>query len=136
MVDLQSFSWLILVFVGLLLIVIAYILFSMTAKQAGRGEILQTGKRGAPGVCPVCGSILKKGESVKSAVYPGEDDKLCYIYGCPNCFSTCKEGLIRQCPVCKKTLAQGSHLIARYFERKTGQKRVHILGCPECRFRS
>lgn len=132
--NLQPLSWLILVFMGLVLLILAYNLFSATSKQAGEKKILRTGQRGEPGVCPVCGSILQKGEQIKSALYPGENDRLCYIYGCPHCYPICKSGLERMCPVCKKRIGQEAHLIARYFERKNAKKRVHILGCTNCRF--
>jgi len=84
MTDLQPLSWMILVFIGLFLIVFAYVLFSASAKHASGKKIRQTGKKGSPGVCPVCGTVLARDEQVKSAVYPGADDRLCYIYGCPH----------------------------------------------------
>ena len=136
MTDLQPLSWMILVFIGLFLIVFAYVLFSASAKHASGKKIRQTGKKGAPGVCPVCGTVLARDEQVKSAVYPGSDDRLCYIYGCPHCYPGCEKGVQRQCPVCHKTVPNEAHLIARYFDRKKGKKRVHILGCSNCRFMS
>ncbi len=133
MLDLQPFSWMILVFVGIFLIWLLFTLIGLTAKKGDPDKIHETGKRGDPGVCPVCGSLLKKGEKLISALYPGESDRLCYIYGCPHCYPQCKEELARQCPVCKKAIYQEQHLVARYFERKNENKRVHILGCPNCR---
>ena len=65
----------ILVFVGLFLITLAYGLFSAGSKKPSGKKIHETGKRGDPGICPVCGSVLKKSESLKSAVYPGKEDK-------------------------------------------------------------
>ncbi len=134
MVELQAFSWIILIFVAIFLIWLLYIVFSATAKRGNPDNVYETGKRGDPGVCPVCGTILKKGESLKSALYPGEKDRLCYIYGCPHCYPHCKAHLTRQCPVCKEPLSQENHLIARYFERIDESKRVHIVGCPKCRY--
>ena len=136
MANLQLFSWMILVFVGISLLAAGYWLFNMVSKKPGESKFHETGKKGAPGICPVCGSVLKKGESLKSAVYPGKDDKLCYIYGCSHCYPTCIDNVKRICPVCKKSIGQESHLIARYFERRNTKDRVHILGCPNCRFRS
>ncbi len=133
MFNLEPLSWLILIFLGVLLIGLIYILFSATAKRASGEKIHETGRRGAPGACPICASLLKNGAQLKSALYPGEDDRLCYIYGCPHCYPNCKANLIRQCPVCNKEIAQEEHLVARYFERKNDQKRVHILGCSSCR---
>ncbi|QSI04082.1 hypothetical protein DYQ05_03645 [Treponema pedis] len=57
---LQPFSWMILVFVDLFLLVLAYVLFSSISKKASGEKLKETGKRGDPGVCPVCGYILKK----------------------------------------------------------------------------
>ena len=131
--NLQPLSWLILVFIGLGLLILAYSLFSATSMQSGKKSIHRTGQRGALGGCPICGSILQKGEQIKSALYPGENDRLCYIYGCPHCYPICKSGLERSCPVCKQRVGQEAHLIARYFERKNAKKRVHILGCTKCR---
>jgi hypothetical protein len=136
MSDLQPFSWMILVFVGIFLIALVYGLFNASSKKPGMRKIHETGEKGAPGVCPVCGSVLKKGESIKSAVYPGKEDKLCYIYGCPHCYPACIDKVQRACPVCKNKIGQEAHLIARYFNRKKGTDRVHILGCSNCRFRS
>ncbi len=133
MFDLEPLSWLILVFVGIFIIVLIYALFSATAKRATGEKIHETDRRGAPGACPVCGSILKNGAQLKSALYPGEQDRLCYIYGCPHCYPRCKVNLSRQCPVCNKELGQEDHLVARYFERRNAPKRVHIVGCPSCR---
>lgn len=134
--NLQPFSWMILVFIGLFLLTLAYVLFSLISKKAGTEKVQETGIRGAPGICPICGSFLKKGEQVKSALYEGTDDRLCYIYGCPHCYPLCESGLQRKCPVCNKKMGQETHLIARYFERKNNKKRVHILGCANCRFRN
>ncbi|AGT43254.1 OadG family protein [Treponema pedis] len=133
---LQPFSWMILVFVGLFLLVLAYVLFSSISKKASGEKLKETGKRGDPGVCPVCGYILKRGEQVKSALYPGDDDRLCYIYGCPHCYPLCEAGLQRKCPVCNEKMGQEAHLIARYFERRNDKKRIHILGCANCRFKN
>ncbi|CEM60722.1 hypothetical protein DWQ65_07635 [Treponema phagedenis] len=131
----SPFSWLILTFVGIFLLVIGYAVFSMFTKKAGQEKIPEYGKAGDPGFCPVCGKKLKKNERVQSAVYSDSDDKLCYIYGCPHCYPHTESNVERSCPVCHKKLGGESYLIARLFERKDESKHIHILGCPDCRFK-
>jgi len=80
--------------------------------------------------CPLCGTMLKKSEKVKSVVFPGEPDKLMHIFGCPYCYGSGKNSRI--CPVCKKPLKDEDYVIARVFE-KPGRSHVHVLGCSSCR---
>ena len=88
--------------------------------------------------CPVCGTPLLPGENLYSKVFRPMNvcDQLCVIYGCPHCYPRCENDVQRQCPVCHKSVPNEAHLIARYFDRKKGKKRVHILGCSNCRFMS
>ncbi len=91
--------------------------------------------------CPLCGELLKKGETVHSVLYPGKPDSIMEIYGCPFCDTKPKGGEsetktsghrnTRTCPVCKKVMPDDSLLIARVYE-KPGKKHVHVLGCSVC----
>lgn len=131
---LSPFSWFILVFIGVTLAIIAYFLFTMQGKKEKASDYVPKGKPGTPGVCPICCTVLRKGEQLKTKVYPSEGtDRLCSIYGCPHCYPTMKEGSERFCPVCKAPVPTDSYLIARLFDRSKTDKHVRILGCRECR---
>ncbi len=129
-----SFYVLFLVFIGVVLLVFAYGLFSSSSRKKGgveRGK--ERGKPGDQGVCPVCGSLLTDGAQIKSAVFPGEGERLVHIFGCPHCHPYAEKGVDRGCPVCKRRLAPEGYLIARLFERPNAKRHVHILGCVACR---
>ncbi len=130
----SPFSWFILVFIGILLAIIAYFLFTPKSKKNGVSKYLPKGKPGAPGVCPICCTVLTKGEQLKTKVYPSSGgDSLCSIYGCPHCYPVVESDADRFCPVCKAPVPTDSYLIARLFDRSRTDKHVHILGCKECR---
>ena len=131
---LSPLSWLILVFIGIILTVIAYLLFTVKRRKTIPSASLPKGKPGAPGVCPVCCTVLKKGEQLKTKVYPAtETDRLCSIYGCPHCYPVIEHSADRHCPVCKAPVAVDAYLIARLFDRGKTDKHVRILGCKQCR---
>jgi len=121
-----------LVFLALLLFFFAFGLFTSRSKKR-RPDRDRKGIVGEKGVCPLCTTILARGEQLKSAVYPGDDDRICHIFGCPHCHPYMEDSLVRRCPVCKKKVPQEGYLIARMFDRPGGRKHVHILGCTECR---
>lgn len=81
--------------------------------------------------CPLCGTILKGEERVKSAVFPGGKERMTHIFGCPHCFppNTVHR---RICPVCLKEVPREGKVIARMFT-SPGRKHVHVLGCSSCR---
>ena len=81
--------------------------------------------------CPLCGSPLKKGETVKTVVYPAEGDTLAEVFGCPYCYGDSAEA-VRICPVCKRPIPEEGHVIGRMF--KEG-RHLHVLGCTRCRKR-
>jgi hypothetical protein len=83
--------------------------------------------------CPLCGSLLARGEVVKSVVFPGKPDRIMHVFGCPHCLPPDGE-LERICPVCKKTVQVGGYVIGRYFEAP-GRHHLHVLGCTSCRER-
>ena len=131
---LSPVSWFILVCIGIVLMIIAYMLFTFKPKKMVSRSYRQKGKPGAPGVCPICCTVLGKGEQLKTKVYPSEGtDRLCSIYGCPHCYPVEESGTNRFCPVCKASVAPESYLIARLFDRSKTNKHVRILGCKQCR---
>jgi hypothetical protein len=79
--------------------------------------------------CPLCGTLLKKGERVKSVIYPSKGDTLAEVYGCPHCYGQSATEL-RICPVCKKPVSEDGYVIGRMF--KEG-RHLHVLGCTGCR---
>lgn len=79
--------------------------------------------------CPLCGSPLKKGETVKTVVYPSKGDTLAEVFGCPFCYGETAVA-VRICPVCKKPVPEDGFVIGRMF--KEG-RHLHVLGCTGCR---
>lgn len=130
---LSPFYILILVFAGIFLLVFAYGLFSATRKRQPKTPIRQRGRPGDAGICPVCGTLLASNEQIKSALYPGQSDRICHIFGCPHCHPYNTDKLRRVCPVCKAQIPAEGYLIARFFERGNRKRHVHILGCTICR---
>ncbi len=103
--------------------------------------------------CPLCGTMLRRGETVHSVVFSGPahaesitpgtaarkpasrqiDDCLAHLFGCPYCHPA-NDDHPRNCPVCSRTIPADGYVIARMFEQP-GRKHVHVLGCTECRTR-
>jgi len=94
-----------------------------------------TSSPGAPQICPVCHTVLKEGEVIKSTAFPSLNgkDRVMHIKGCVYCLERARD---RCCPVCGQILGIDESLICRMSERpsKSGQKRphVHVLGCTHC----
>ena len=86
--------------------------------------------------CPVCQTPLGPGMNIRSKIFTSaasENDKLCYVYGCPACFPEAKPGVKRECPVCHKPLPSDSYLASRiFYKTKSGKPHVIINGCPFC----
>ena len=100
----------------------------MADKSRDRFEVLRP--------CPLCGTMLRRGETVHSIVYSEgkrgrAEDSIAHMFGCPYCHPWNEEHQ-RECPVCHQTIPDGGYVIARMFE-KPGKKHVHVLGCTECR---
>lgn len=131
----------VLVAVGLAVLVAAlFLVLGAGRKKSPRTAAPEPEAAGAldARTCPLCGSVLLKGERVHSVVYATKtEDKLMEISGCIHCKPPAT--LRRLCPVCKKELRPGDVVTARVFERKneTGSRKthVHVLGCPRCRQR-
>lgn len=76
--------------------------------------------------CPLCGTMLRRGETVRSEVFSGGNvpkpasgrpaDYLAHIHGCPYCYPSNPDHP-RICPVCSATLGPKDYLVARMFAR-------------------
>ena len=133
MEDISAIHITVLILSGFILLVLLFYLLR-SDKNAPKG-VLHHGREDSAAnegskPCPLCGEMLKRGETVHSVLYPGKPDSLMEIYGCPYCEKTGSKNS-RTCPVCKKTMKPDSVLIARVFE-KPGKKHVHVLGCSSC----
>lgn len=93
--------------------------------------------------CPLCTTMLQRGERVHTVVFSGGEPKkdraspaesLVHMFGCPYCYPANADHP-RRCPVCNELLADDAFVIARMFE-KGARKHVHVLGCTHCRSRS
>lgn len=87
--------------------------------------------------CPICGTPLKRGETVHSHLFPGKPDGMMYIFGCPYCYKDHPKrkelkNVKRICPYCKDEIPEDGWVVARVFE-KPGKTHVHVLGCTVCR---
>lgn len=120
----------VLVLVGAIL---AFLLLQAGKKSGTRGnrrkKTSPPEERTRP--CPLCGSPLKKGETVKTVVYPAKGDTLAEVFGCPYCYGETAT-VPRICPVCKKPVPDDGYVIGRMF--KEG-RHLHVLGCTACRKR-
>ena len=84
--------------------------------------------------CPLCGTRLNRGERVHTAAFPGKDERIVYVYGCPNCYDKLNSRSSqrkRRCPVCRKTLQGDDHLKGRIL---MGEEKnlLKISGCSHC----
>lgn len=100
--------------------------------------------------CPLCASMLRKGQTVKSKVIEimpsnsmstqgrfsenrlGIKETMAHVFGCPFCWPS-NPNHPRVCPFCKATLGADDYVIARYFEKNQGRNHLHVLGCTRCR---
>lgn len=93
--------------------------------------------------CPLCATLLKQGETVRSEVFSTQSareaakrsgriaDHLAHIHGCRYCYPANSQ-YPRICPVCSARLGNDDYVIARMFDRST-RTHVHVLGCSQCR---
>jgi len=129
----EAFYVLLLVFIGVALFALAWALFSSHNRKSRAKAGPLPGKPGGAGTCPLCETQLVNGAQIKSALFPGDKDRLCHIFGCPSCHPYPQPGIIRKCPVCHRKVAAEDYLIARLFDRPGMKSHVHILGCTNCR---
>lgn len=120
----------------------------MADRTRGNFEVLRP--------CPLCRTMLRRGETVHSVVFSGPAhagsiapgtasaaprrragdprESMAHLFGCPYCYPANEEHP-RVCPVCSRVVPADGYVIARMFERP-GKKHVHVLGCTECRIGS
>ena len=133
---------LMLVFAGIILLWIGYIIFLSPISPLYPGWLpwwfwkKKKNVRGVPGdpqVCPVCSIKMDRGELVKSVAFPslsGGRDRLMYIKGCFTCL---ERDVPRNCPICGSNLSLDDFLVTRMFERVGRNNHVHVLGCNKCK---
>lgn len=102
-----------------------------TPAARGRSKTAETTDEKRTRPCPLCGTLLKRGETVKTVVYTKKADTLAEVYGCPYCYGESATA-VRTCPVCKKPVPENGCVIGRMF--KEG-RHLHVLGCTGCRKR-
>ena len=123
----------------LLVLVLIIVIFSFILFQSKKNQVAVRKKRekATPPEqpkrkpCPLCGTMLVKGEKVKTVIYPAKGDTLAEVFGCPHCYGE-NADTVPICPVCKKPVPEEGHVIGRMF--KEG-RHLHVLGCTRCRAR-
>lgn len=114
--------------------------------RAGRSTALEGNTVEVLRPCPLCQTMLRRGERVHTVVYSGPParqgvarrgevrDAITHMFGCPYCKPGAPSAAAnaRLCPVCRATLPEDAYVVARMFERE-GRKHIHVLGCTECR---
>ena len=120
--------------IGVASVVIIALLWAMYRYNQGQKNKASSQKNMKPVKCPVCNSDLYVGENLISKVYRPMNvpDQLMIVSGCPHCYPKAEPGVHRNCPVCKRGLAQDEQLTARLFNKTIGKKHVHIVGCSKC----
>jgi C4-type Zn-finger protein len=81
--------------------------------------------------CPICGSGLDEGESVRTVAYPGRGERLVHLYGCSRCYGAAAS-VPRRCPVCRALLEGEDYLVGRLLPGEP-RGRVRVWGCSRCR---
>lgn len=66
---------------------------------------------------------------MRTIAYPGSEERLVHLYGCPRC-SGPGASEVRLCPVCRRRLDDEDYLVGRLLP---GQGRVKVWGCSQCR---
>ncbi|MBT3273589.1 MAG: hypothetical protein HN368_10555 [Spirochaetales bacterium] len=126
-------EYLVLLLLVILIGIFSFILFqtrkaAVGPKRRTKKEIAaEKNERTRP--CPLCGSPLRKGETVKTVVYPGKSDTIAEVFGCRYCFGDAAIA-VRKCPVCKDTVPEDGYVVGRMFREG---KHLHVVGCTRCR---
>ena len=81
--------------------------------------------------CILCGSLLVKGQNLKSEKYTIGEEIIVHTFGCPNCWGN-NASRPRTCPVCKRPMRADDYLSGKMWKRKNGKLHLHIDGCPAC----
>ena len=123
-----------------------------SAGHFGRSQ--KTAANQKTSICPLSGSRLGPGQRVRTAAFPGEAERLVYVYGCPLCFGdaashasaghtaaghtsaghshTLQRRLSRRCPVCRRELSPESYAVGRMWDGED-KTYLRVMGCPSCR---
>ncbi len=112
-----------------LLVLFRGIFFSSEPREIQPVPETESGEKRIP--CILCGSLLKRGENLKSEEFKGEKESIVHIYGCRNCYGETAR-TPRQCPVCKNFILSGGFLIGRMWITRKGKRHLHVSGCTAC----
>ncbi len=84
--------------------------------------------------CPLCRSRLQPGERIHSLIYPGGEQRLVHILGCPRCYPSNAKAR-RVCPICRKELPADGFIIGRMWNSE-GKQHLRITACTACKKRT
>ncbi len=118
---------LLVIIIGILTFILFQTRKSAVKPRKGVKNAALPGEKTRP--CPLCGSQLKKGETVKTVVYQGKSDTIAEMFGCVYCYG---ERAIAQriCPVCKDPVPEDGYVVGRMFREG---RHLHVVGCTRCR---
>ena len=120
---------------GAFLLWLGYRMFSGELTYLHQRKKQRKAKPNRPKSCPICSTLLSKGELVDTCVFqawPGSKERVMYVSGCIFCIQGNKA---RRCPVCREPLDISGHLVSRVREPEQAgyDNHVHIVGCNICR---
>ena len=135
-IGMSTMDLIVLVLLTTVIILLLTVYFRLSRSAPGKvpAEVEVEVKKGKQSPCPLCRTLLKPGERVKSVVYPGKGDRLVEIYGCPYCYPP-NHRYPRYCPSCKREIGQEELIFARMFD-SSGKAHMHVNGCRVCMRRS
>jgi hypothetical protein len=81
--------------------------------------------------CVICGTLLHKGEKLKSKEFKGETESIIHVMGCYACYGE-KASKKRICPLCRNEMTLNGYLIGRMTTKKNGKKHLTVAGCNRC----
>jgi hypothetical protein len=81
--------------------------------------------------CVICGTLLRKGEKLKSKEFKGDKESIIHIMGCYACYGE-KASKKRICPICRQEMPLKDYLIGRMTTKENGKKHLAVSGCSIC----
>jgi hypothetical protein len=84
--------------------------------------------------CLLCGSRLRRGETIKSQEFKGDTQSIVHTMGCPYCWGP-GATQPRTCPICGKRMGGDDYLVGIMMTVKGGKKHLRIKGCLTCHMR-
>ena len=81
--------------------------------------------------CVICGTLLRKGEKLKSREFKGDTESIIHIMGCYACYGD-QASEKRICPICRGEIPLKGYLIGRMTTKDNGKKHLSVSGCNKC----